>query len=62
MTGRSKWVLIPGMVAIAIAATMLSAYAGSQTAADAPAAAAEETATQKANREAAGKAEPGPWA
>jgi hypothetical protein len=41
---------------------MLSAYAGSQSAADAPAATAEETATQKANAEAFGKAEPGPWA
>ena len=66
MTGRRKWVLIPGMVAIAIAATMLSAYAGSRTAQDAAAPAANagaaETATQTANREAAGKAKPGPWA
>lgn len=62
MTGRSKWVVVPGMVAIAVAATMLSAYAGLQSGADAPAPAADETATEKANREAFGKAKPGPWA
>jgi hypothetical protein len=62
MTGRSKWVLIPGISAIAISATMLSAFAGSQTAEQPPAPAANETATQRANREAFGKAEQGPWA
>jgi hypothetical protein len=64
MIGRRKWVIIPGMVAIAIAATMMSAYAGSQSGAPAPQpdANAPETATQKANNEAFGKAKPGPWA
>jgi hypothetical protein len=54
--------MIPGMVAIALVATMLSAYAGSQSAETPAPAGAEETATQKANREAFGKAKPGPWA
>ncbi|MFM9013307.1 MAG: cytochrome c3 family protein [Gemmatimonadota bacterium] len=62
MTARRKWVMIPGMVAIALVATMLSAYAGSQSAETPAPAGAEETATQKANREAFGKAKPGPWA
>jgi Cytochrome c7 and related cytochrome c len=63
MTGRRKWVVIPGLVAIAFAATMMSAYAGSQSAApQAPAAGTAETATEAANREAFGKAKPGPWA
>jgi hypothetical protein len=48
------------MVVVAIGATIVSAYAGSQTAA--PQAAATETATEKANREAFGKAVLGPWA
>ena len=62
MTGRRKWVVIPGLVAIAFAATMMSAYAGSQSAApQAPAAGTPETATEAANREAFGKAQPGPW-
>ncbi len=72
MTGRSKWVVIPGLVAIALAATMMSAYAGARTAQGAAqpaaqpaaqtAAGAPETATQIANREAFGKAKPGAWA
>lgn len=62
MTGLRKWVVIPGVAAIAIAATMMSAYAGSQQGAGAPAVGTKETATQIANREAAGKAVPGPWA
>ena len=64
MTGRSRWVFIPGVVALALAATMMSAYAGSQQGAGtpaAPAAGTKETATQIANREAAGKATLGPW-
>ena len=60
MTGRRKWLAILGIVAIAVASTLMSAYAGNyQTAA--AAAGTTETATQKANREAAGKAKPGPW-
>jgi hypothetical protein len=63
MTGRSKWVVIPGVAAIAIAATMMSAYAGQQSTAPGPAPAGKaQTATEKANAEAAGKAVPGPWA
>ena len=60
MTGRRNWVIVPAMVVVAIAATIVSAYAGSQTAA--PQATATETATEKANREAFGKAVLGPWA
>lgn len=60
MTGRRKWLVITGVVAIGSASTLLSAYAGSfQTAV--VAAGTTETATQKANREATGKAKPGPW-
>ena len=62
MIGRSKWVLIPGIATIAAVVTMLSAYAGSRTAAVAAQPTAQETATQAANREAFGKAKPGPWA
>ena len=64
MTGRRKWVIVPGLLAIAVSATMMSAYAGSRSAAAPQApptpAAATETATEKANREAFGKAKPGP--
>ena len=62
MTGLKKWVVIPGAAAIVVAAVMMSAYAGSQTSAVAQSPAAKETATAQANREAAGKAKPGPWA
>ena len=64
MTGRTKWIVVPGLVVIAIAATMMSAYAGSQAGADAPQAAtqAPATATEQANLDAFGKAEPGSWA
>ena len=73
MTGRRKWIVVPGLVAITLVATMMSAYAGSQAAdapQDAPQDAAQdaaqeavpETATEVANREAFGKAKPGPWA
>jgi hypothetical protein len=62
MTGLKKWVVIPGAAAIVVAAVMMSAYAGSQTSAVAQTPAAKETATAQANREAAGKAKPGPWA
>lgn len=61
MTGRRMWVIVPAMVVVAIGATIVSAYAGSQAAA-APQATANETATEKANREAFGKAVLGPWA
>ncbi|MCX5760704.1 MAG: cytochrome c3 family protein, partial [Gemmatimonadetes bacterium] len=60
MTGRRKWLVIPGMVAIAVASTLMSAYAGNNQS-GAPPAGAKENATQKANREAIGKAKPGPW-
>ncbi len=67
MIGRRKWVIVPAIVALAPAATMMPAYAGSQSAAppaaqQATPASAPETATEQANREAFGKAEPGPWA
>ncbi len=62
MTGRRTWVAIPGLVAIALIATMMSAYAGSRSLdPQAPAAGTPENATQVANREAFGKAVPGPW-
>jgi hypothetical protein len=63
MARLSKWVVIPGVAAIALAATMMSAYAASQQGGTAaPAAGAKETATEAANREAKGKAVAGPWA
>lgn len=61
MTGRRKWLAITGVVVIAIASTLMSAYAGNYQTAAATAAGKTETATEKANREAAGKAKPGPW-
>jgi hypothetical protein len=60
MTGRRKWLVIIGVVAIAIVSTLMSAYAGNYQVA-ATAAGTTENATQKANREASGKAKPGPW-
>ena len=60
MTGRRKWLVIPGVVAVAVASTLMSAYAGNDQS-GATTAGAAETATQKANREALGKAKPGPW-
>lgn len=65
MTGIRKWVAIVGVAAIAAVATMMSAYAGAQQGAATPAPAKDakkETATEAANREASGKAVPGPWA
>src|SRR5450631_3037712 len=67
MTGLRKWAAIAGVAAIAVTATMMSAYAGAQQGAATPAPTAapagkKETATETANREAAGKAVPGPWA
>ena len=64
MTGSRKWLAIGGIAAIAIVASLMSAFAGPPQAASAPAASqpAKETATQLANREATGKAPPGPWA
>lgn len=62
--GLRKWAAIAGIGAIAVVATMMSAYAGARQGPGTPApqAAQKETATQAANREAAGKAVPGPWA
>ena len=63
MTGLRKWAAIAGVAAIAVTATMMSAYAGAQQGAATPAPAGKkETATEAANREASGKAVPGPWA
>ena len=61
MTGRRKWLVILGVVAIAVASTLMSAYAGNDQSGTTTAPGAKETATQKANREAVGKAKPGPW-
>ena len=67
MTGLRKLAAIAGVATIAVVATMMSAYAGAQQGAATPAPAAaqagkKETATEAANREASGKAVPGPWA
>jgi hypothetical protein len=63
MTGLRKWAAIAGVAAIAVTATMMSAYAGAQQGAATPAPTGKkETATETANREASGKAVPGPWA
>jgi len=66
MTGRRSWLATGGIAAIAVVATLMSAFAGPPQGAVAPAAATKpaekETATQAANREAAGKAVAGPWA
>jgi hypothetical protein len=65
MIGLRKWAATAGVVVIAATATMMSAYAGSQQG-SAPQSGApagkKETATEAANREASGKAVPGPWA
>ncbi|NBW66664.1 hypothetical protein EBR44_13000, partial [bacterium] len=65
MIGLRKWAATAGVVVIAATATMMSAYAGSQQG-SAPQsgspAGKKETATEAANREASGKAVPGPWA
>lgn len=65
MTGLSRWVIIAGACAgaCALAATVTSTRAGAQQGAvtTVPAAGTKETATQIANREAAGKATAGPW-
>ena len=63
MTGLRKWAAIAGVAVVAVTATMMSAYAGAQQGAASPApTATKETATQTFNREASGKAVPGPWA
>jgi hypothetical protein len=62
MTGLRKWAAIAGVAAIAVTATMMSAYAGAQQGAAPAPAGKKETATEAANREASGKAVPGPWA
>jgi hypothetical protein len=61
MTGRRTWLVITGVVAIAVASTLMSAYARTPLQTGATPAGTVENATQKANREAAGKATPGPW-
>ena len=61
MTGPRKLVVVSGLAALTLAATIVSAWAGYQGGAGTAPAAAPETATQKANREAAGKAPCGPW-
>lgn len=60
MTGRRKWLVMLGAVTIAVASTLMSAYAGNDQS-GAATAGTTETATQKANREAVGKARPGPF-
>ena len=62
MTGLRKWAATAGVVVIAATATMMSAYAGSQQGGAQAPAGKKETATEAANREAIGKAVPGPWA
>lgn len=67
MTGLRKWVAALGVAAIILVASLMSAWAnetqgGAATAQPAAAQPARETATEAANREAAGKARPGPWA
>jgi hypothetical protein len=62
MTGLRKWAATAGVVVIAATATMMSAYAGSQQGGAPAPAGKKETATEAANREATGKAVPGPWA
>src|SRR5450830_622363 len=60
MTGRRKWLAIPGVAAIAVISTLMSAYAGNDQSSPVVAG-TTETATQKANREAQGKTKPGPF-
>ena len=62
MTGLRKWAAVAGVAAIAVTATMMSAYAGAQQGAAPAPQGKTETATQAYNREATGKAVPGPWA
>jgi len=60
MAGRRTWLVLTGVVAMAMVASLMSACAGRDRPV-AVAAGTTENATQKANREAAGKATPGPW-
>ena len=60
MIRPNRWVVIPTVAAVALAASIISASARAPQG-GAPAA-TQETATQKYNREAAGKAPRGPWA
>ncbi|HVZ48138.1 MAG TPA: cytochrome c3 family protein [Gemmatimonadaceae bacterium] len=60
MMRPSRWVVVPAAAALTLAASIITASARApQGAAPAP---AQETATQKANREATGKAPRGPFA
>ena len=62
MTRPPRWVVIPAVAAIALAASIITASARAPQGAAPAAAGAAETATQKATREASGKAPRGPWA
>lgn len=62
MTRPPRWVIIPAVAAIALAASIITASARAPQGAAPAAAGAAETATQKATREASGKAPRGPWA
>jgi hypothetical protein len=64
MTRPPRWVVVPAVAAVVLAASIITASARAPQG-QAPAAgtgATPETATQKANREASGKAPRGPWA
>lgn len=62
MTRLPRWVIVPAVAVVALAASIITASARAPQATQAPAAGSTETATQKANREATGKAPRGPWA
>ena len=64
MRRPSRWIVIPGVAALTLAASIItaSARAPQGAAGTAQAAGPQETLTQKANREATGKAPRGPWA
>jgi hypothetical protein len=62
MSRPPRWIVIPAVAALTLAASIITASARAPQGATAPAAGAQETLTQKANREAAGQAPRGPWA
>src|SRR3990172_4228787 len=68
MARPARWVVLPAVATIVLAASIITAFATASarapqgTAPAAGKAATQETATQKANREATGKAPRGPWA
>lgn len=59
-----RWIVIPGVAALALTASIITASARAPQggAGNTQAAGPQETLTQKANREATGKAHRGPWA